>query len=87
MTVETSGRLGILVSNADIQIAAPFGEFEFAEWKQKLAIHLDGAFLTTRAARQRMYRRGTGASNQADLRGRALATCRTWLTGARSIWP
>ena len=44
------GRLDILVSNAGIQIVEPLDEFEFPKWKQLLAIHLDGAFLTTRAA-------------------------------------
>lgn len=56
------GRLDILVSNAGIQIVAPLVEFEFRKWKQLLAIHLDGAFLTTRAALRQMYKQGTGGS-------------------------
>src|SRR4029453_13328476 len=56
------GRLDILVSNAGIQIVAPVDQFEFAKWKQLLAIHLDGAFLTTRAALRQMYQQGTGGS-------------------------
>ena len=50
------GRLDILVSNAGIQTVAPLDQFEFAKWKQLLAIHLDGAFLTTRAALRQMYK-------------------------------
>jgi len=44
--VKTFGRLDILVSNAGIQIVAPLDQFDFGKWKQMLAIHLDGAFLT-----------------------------------------
>src|SRR5262245_50656260 len=43
------GGVDVLVSNAGIQIVHPVEEFPFAEWKKMLAIHLDGAFLTTRA--------------------------------------
>jgi 3-hydroxybutyrate dehydrogenase len=55
------GRLDILVSNAGIQIVAPVVEFDYARWKQLMAIHLDGAFLTTRAALRHMYRQNEGA--------------------------
>jgi 3-hydroxybutyrate dehydrogenase len=61
-TVDAFGQLDILISNAGIQIVAPIEEFEFAKWKQLLAIHLDGAFLTTRAALRQMYRRRKGGS-------------------------
>ncbi len=47
--VEHFGGVDVLVSNAGIQIVHPVEEFTFAEWKKMLAIHLDGAFLTTRA--------------------------------------
>ena len=56
------GRLDILVSNAGIQIVAPVDEYDFAKWKQMLAIHLDGAFLTTRAALKHMYAQGDGGT-------------------------
>jgi 3-hydroxybutyrate dehydrogenase len=52
----------ILVSNAGIQIVHPLEEFSYAEWKKMLAIHLDGAFLTTRACLPHMYRSGRGGS-------------------------
>ncbi len=61
-TVAHFGQLDILVSNAGIQIVAPVDDYDFAKWKQMLAIHLDGAFLTTRAALRYMYRQGHGGS-------------------------
>ena len=47
--VRSFGGVDVLVSNAGIQIVHPIEEFSYAEWKKMLAIHLDGAFLTTRA--------------------------------------
>jgi 3-hydroxybutyrate dehydrogenase len=61
-TIEIFDRLDILVSNAGIQTVAPIDQFEFAKWKQLLAIHLDGAFLTTRAALREMYKARRGGS-------------------------
>jgi len=60
-TIATFGSLDILVSNAGIQIVAPLEDFKFDDWKRMLAIHLDGAFLTTRAALKQMYKQGGGA--------------------------
>jgi len=60
--VSTFGRLDIMVSNAGIQTVAPLDQFDFGKWKQLLAIHLDGAFLTTRAALRHMYKLGNGGS-------------------------
>lgn len=56
------GSIDTLVSNAGIQIVSPVDQFEFSDWKRMLAIHLDGAFLTTRAALRHMYAQGRGGS-------------------------
>ena len=61
-TVADLGGVDILVSNAGIQIVNPLDKFSYADWKRLMAIHVDGAFLTTRACLQRMYAAGTGGS-------------------------
>jgi 3-hydroxybutyrate dehydrogenase len=59
--VKQWGGVDVLVSNAGIQIVHRIEDFPFAEWKKLLAIHLDGAFLTTKACLPHMYRNGGGA--------------------------
>lgn len=56
------GSIDVLVSNAGIQIVKPVEEFTYEEWRRMMAIHLDGAFLTTRAALRHMYKAGRGGS-------------------------
>lgn len=56
------GNINILVSNAGIQIIESVDKLAFSDWKKMLAIHLDGAFLTTRAALKHMYASGKGGS-------------------------
>jgi len=56
------GSIDVLVSNAGIQIVGPIESFKFADWKKLLAIHLDGAFLTTRACLKHMYSQGKGGT-------------------------
>jgi 3-hydroxybutyrate dehydrogenase len=55
------GGVDVLVSNAGIQIVHPVEQFPFNEWKRLLSIHLDGAFLTTKAVLPLMYKKGGGA--------------------------
>lgn len=59
---ERFGGVDVLVSNAGIQIVGPLDTYKFADWKKLLAIHLDGAFLTTRACLRLMYTQGRGGS-------------------------
>jgi 3-hydroxybutyrate dehydrogenase len=61
-TVKDLGSVDILVSNAGIQIVNPVDQFSYADWKKMMAIHLDGAFLTTRACLKRMYAANSGGS-------------------------
>jgi len=60
--VNTYGGLDIMISNAGIQIISPVAELSLENWRKMLAIHLDGAFLTTRAAMKAMIKQGRGGS-------------------------
>jgi 3-hydroxybutyrate dehydrogenase len=55
------GTVDVLVSNAGVQIVHPIEEFPFSDWKKLLAIHLDGAFLTTKACIPHMYKQKSGS--------------------------
>jgi 3-hydroxybutyrate dehydrogenase len=59
--VEQWGGVDVLVSNAGIQIVYPIQDFPFEDWKRMLAIHLDGAFLTSKACIPHMYEKKSGA--------------------------
>jgi 3-hydroxybutyrate dehydrogenase len=60
-TMTKYGRIDVLVSNAGIQIVKPVVDLPFADWKRLLAIHLDGAFLTTKACLRHMYKARSGS--------------------------
>jgi len=60
-TMAKYGRIDVLVSNAGIQIVKPVVDLPFADWKRLLAIHLDGAFLTTKASLRHMYKARSGS--------------------------
>ncbi len=59
--VDTWGGVDVLVSNAGIQIVHELQDFPFNQWKKLLSIHLDGAFLTTKACLPHMYKAGSGS--------------------------
>jgi 3-hydroxybutyrate dehydrogenase len=60
--VAAYGSIDVLISNAGIQIIAPIVDSTLDNWKKMLAIHLDGAYLTTRAAMREMIKCGNGGS-------------------------
>ena len=59
---DTFGPIDILVSNAGIQIVSPIQDYKFSDWKKMLAIHVDGAFLTTKAVLPSMYKDNRGGT-------------------------
>jgi 3-hydroxybutyrate dehydrogenase len=56
------GGVDVLISNAGIQIISALVDFKFEDWRKLVAIHLDGAFLTTRAAMRAMVQGGRGGT-------------------------
>jgi 3-hydroxybutyrate dehydrogenase len=60
MTLDTFGRLDVLVNNAGIQHVAPVEQFPTEKWDAILAINLSSAFHTTRAALPAMRRNNFG---------------------------
>ncbi|MGR3803044.1 3-hydroxybutyrate dehydrogenase [Marinibacterium profundimaris] len=59
--VEAWGTVDVLVSNAGIQIVHELVDFPYDDWKKLLSIHLDGAFLTSKAAMKQMYKQNSGS--------------------------
>ncbi len=60
--VKSFGGVDILVSNAGIQRLDEIVDVSLAHWRQMLAVHLDGAFLTARACLRHMYARKRGGT-------------------------
>tara|TARA_R110002110_G_scaffold68731_10_gene185897 strand:- start:16683 stop:17453 length:771 start_codon:yes stop_codon:yes gene_type:complete len=58
--IEAHGRVDVLLSNAGIQMVKRVEEFSYDEWRKVVSIHLDGAFLTSKAVLPGMYERGSG---------------------------
>ena len=59
-TVKRFGRLDLLVNNAAVRHETAFSSISFQEWKNVLAIVLDGAFLCAQAALPHMIKAGGG---------------------------
>ena len=59
---DTFGGVDILVSNAGIQHIEAIVDLSLDNWRRMMAIHLDGAFLTSRACLRRMYAQGRGGT-------------------------
>jgi 3-hydroxybutyrate dehydrogenase len=91
--VKEFGGIDILVRNAGVQIVHPIEEYPFSDWKKMLAIHLDGAFLTTKACLPHMYQAGYGSvifmgsvhSKEASLLKSAYVTAKHGLIGFSKV--
>jgi len=58
--VDTWGRVDIAFANAGIQHIESLDKLALANWRKVMNVHLDGAFLLTRAALRHMYESGGG---------------------------
>lgn len=59
--LERFGRLDVLVNNAAVRNEVPFEDMTLAQWREVLAVTLDGAFLCSRAALDALTASGAGA--------------------------
>lgn len=58
--IKSFGDIDILISNAGIQMLTSLHECSLSIWKKMMAVNLDGAFLTTKAALNSMYKENRG---------------------------
>jgi NAD(P)-dependent dehydrogenase (short-subunit alcohol dehydrogenase family) len=59
-TIDTFGRIDILISNAALSPEQPLDEITFADWRKVLSVDLDGVFLCAKAVIPQMKKQKAG---------------------------
>lgn len=59
-TIETFGRIDILISNAALSPEQPLEEITFSDWRKVMSVDLDGVFLCAKAVVPQMKRQKSG---------------------------
>ena len=84
-TLEVFGRLDILVNNAALRRTCSFTEMSLTQWREIMAVILDGPFLCARAAIPPMLDQGGGCIiNIGGLSGHIGASSRAHVIAAKS---
>lgn len=79
------GPIGVLVNNAAVRRAVPFGEMSLDEWRAIMAVNLDAAFLCARACVGDMVAAGWGRIvNMGGLTGHTGATGRAHVVTSKA---
>jgi glucose 1-dehydrogenase len=66
-TLETFGKLDVLVNNAGVEQSQPLLEIDEASWDRTLAVDLKGPFLCLQAAARRMQKTGGSIVNVSSI--------------------
>src|SRR5207237_4739599 len=61
-TIDVFGHVDVLFANAGVNRKTPFLKMTLDEWREVMAINLDGTFLCTREAARHMVARGQGGA-------------------------
>ncbi len=60
-TIESFGRIDILVNNASVRREVDFADLDYQEWREILSTTLDAAYLCSHAALPHLIQSGSGA--------------------------
>jgi NAD(P)-dependent dehydrogenase (short-subunit alcohol dehydrogenase family) len=81
--IDALGSVDVLVNNAGMSKTDPFLELSWEDWRETLAVDLDGAFLCAQRAARRMAAQGAAAASSTSPRSTSTSRCPTPLRTRR----